>query len=68
MIVDFEGNRMNPSVVAKALFYHYGKRADGGDPEKLVYCYPKATQREVDLVEEQVEIVRIRMSKQLLGK
>ena len=68
MIVDFNGEKMNPSVVAKALFYHYGCGADVSDPAGDVYKFEGATEREVGLIAEQFSIVCTRMSKQLLGK
>lgn len=68
MIVDQDGGKMNPSTVAKALFYYYGQEMSLGDVERKVFDFTKATDREMGLIDEQCEIVRTRMSKQLLGK
>lgn len=70
MIVDNEGNKMTPSTVAKALFYHWGSNVTVlHDTVELTGAQPdELTDREVGLIMDQYFIVCKRMAKQLLGK
>ena len=71
MIVDSEGNKVNPSDLAKQLFYLFGATClddEFGDVASTSVEVGKMTEREIGLVQHQLEVVRERMAKLLLGK